>query len=77
MLGVRTEAGEGIFVVRGHAPLQLEAKLAPLMACVGRATSGEYLACVTDCGIDRELLTQAQKRWLGTPPGPDSATDEP
>jgi hypothetical protein len=42
MLGVKTLSGEGVLIVHGHTPLDLEAQIAPLAACVGVPSSDAY-----------------------------------
>ena len=42
MLAVKTTSGEGLFIVHGHTPIELEAQLAPLSACIGVPPSDAY-----------------------------------
>lgn len=43
-LSVKTSSGQGIFLVRGATPSELQARLGPLIACVGQKTSEAYWA---------------------------------
>jgi hypothetical protein len=49
MLAVKTTSGEGMFIVHGHTPIELEAQLAPLSACIGVPPSDAYMS--VDSGL--------------------------
>ncbi len=59
MLGVKTSSGEAIFIVHGLSPLALEARLAPLVACVEVPTSDSLQDLEVSGGIDQGLMTGA------------------
>lgn len=55
-LSVKTRSGEGIFIVKGRTPSELQAQLAPLAACIGQPTSEDYQAAVRAADALRPAL---------------------
>ena len=61
MLAVKTATGEGIFIVHGRTPLELQAALAPLVSRIGETTSDEFVPSAMSAGIDKDLLENARR----------------
>jgi hypothetical protein len=54
VLSVKATWGQALLLVHNQTPLDLEAALSALRACIGRTTSDELMR--TDSGIDMNVL---------------------